>query len=234
MTTTVTVEDPDPIEAVLVVDANQRVAPVTVTLDASGSRNTPEGTLYTFDFGDGSEPRTTTNPIVVRVYSVAGRYDVRVTATDPNDVENTAEATGVVEVDAPQETTALLTVSPSNAIVHQTEVQFDASNSVAGPGQTIRSYTFDFYGDGSETVTQADPIATFVYTRTGDFQPSVTVTDSESTQSTSKARVSVSEQAVDAPDEPAPSPAAAGGSGALGWPMAFVLLFGAVRRRRVL
>lgn len=231
MTSTVTVEEPDPIQAALAVTTNQRVAPVSATLDASGSQNTPEGTLYTFDFGDGSAPRTTTNPIVVRVYPRAGQYAVRVTVTDPNDAENTSEATGRVDVDPPQQTTALLSVSPSSAVVNQTQVQFDASDSVAAPRRTITRYTFDFYGDGSETVTQSEPVASFVYGRTGSFEPKVTVTDSEATESVAKAAVAVSEPSAGTPNDPA-APTTSGAGGSFGWPLALTLLLGGVLRRR--
>lgn len=208
LTTTVVVEgDGENVKAVLSITTDGTVAPVTATLDASGSQNKPAGAVYTFSFGDGST-RTTTNPIVVKVYAKSGEYPVSVTVTDPEDASNTDTASGMIQVNANEQTTAIFSVSPSTATVNETEVSFDASASIAGPDAEIVSYTFDFYGDGSEVITQSEAVATFVYARTGTFQPKVTVTDSNGGQATSKASVKVN---------PAPNqPRRSSGGGSLG------------------
>lgn len=237
MTTTVTVSDPPPgpIEAQLDVQTNSDTAPVTATLDASASRNVPEGALYTFDFGDGGATRTTTNPVVVRVYSLPGDYTLRVTVTDPEDATRSSEATNTLSVAAPQQTTAAFTLSPSDAVVGQTEVQFDASGSVAAPGRSIDTYVFDFYGDGSVTQIQAEATAVFVYQRAGRFQPRVTVIDDANTQSTAKSDLVVrASPAAPAPGNPDPvtAPGTAGGSGAPGWALLGLLALMARSLRR--
>ena len=213
LTTTVVVEgDGENVVAVLSITTDGTVAPVTATLDASGSQNKPAGAVYTFSFGDGST-RTTTNPIVVHVYAEPGEYPVMVTVTDPEDANNTGTASGSISVNANEQTTAIFAVSPSTATVNETVVSFDASASIAGPGTEILSYTFDFYGDGSEVTTQPEAMATFVYARTGSFQPMVTVTDGNGGQATSTASVKVNP----APVTPTPDPSqASSGGGSLG------------------
>ena len=112
-------------------------------------------------------------------------------------------------------------------------MRFDASASIAAPGSQIQSYRFDFYGDGSEVREQAEPESTFVYARTGAFEPTVTVTDSENRQATSKAAVQVEAPAVAPPTAgDGPQTRDNGGSGALGW-MALLLGLAGLRRRAV-
>lgn len=229
MTTTVTVGgEPGAVMAVLSIATNGTTAPVTATLDASGSQNKPDGAVYRFDFGDGST-RQTTNPTVTHVYSLPGDYAVSVTVTDPADADNRSTATGQVTVNAAQQTTAIVSVSPSQATVNETAVQFDASGSIAAPGEQITSYTYDYYGDGSVVETKAEATSSFVYTRTGEFQPTVTVNDSAQGSSQAKAQVAVSP--VGAADTPA-SGSSGGGSGSLGWLMLVGLGAAAWRRRR--
>ena len=237
MTTTVTViGEQNDVVAVLGITTNGTTAPVTATLDASGSQNKPDGARYTFTFGDGST-RETTNPTVTHVYSLPGNYAVSVTVTDPADADNTSTATGEVIVNAVQQTTAILSVSPSQATVNQTQVQFDASGSVAAPGEQITSYSYDYYGDGSVVETKAEATSSFVYTRTGNFQPIVTVNDSAQGSSQAKARVAVSPVAAnpptDTPDAPRAPAQAGGGSGSLGWLMLVALGVAGLRRRFV-
>ena len=233
MTTTVTVEgDGGTMTAALTIVTDGSVAPVTATFDASGTQNAPEGAIYSFDFGDGST-RSSTNPIVVHVYTLPGSYPVSMTVSDPEDAQNSATAAGSVTVTAAEQTTAIFTVSPATATVDVTPVRFDASASIAAPGSQIQSYRFDFYGDGSEVREQAEPETTFVYARTGAFEPTVTVTDSENREATSKAAVQVEAPAV-APPTAGDDPQARdnGGSGALGW-MALLLGLAGLRRRAV-
>lgn len=239
MTTTVTVEpEHRDVIAALAISTNGTTAPVTATLDASGSQHKPDGAIYTFDFGDGSS-RQTTNPTVVHAYSLPGTYSVSVTVTDPADAANTSTATGQVQVNAAQQTTAILSVSPSQATVNQTTVLFDASGSVAAPGRRIVSYSYDYYGDGSVVETKAESTSSFVYTRAGNFQPIVTVSDSAQGSSQAKARVAVAPVAgnpptdtPDVPDAPAAPAQAGGGSGSLGWLMLIGLGVAGLRRRR--
>ena len=176
---------------------------------------------------------------MVHAYSLPGTYSVSVTVTDPADAANTSTATGQVQVNAAQQTTAILSVSPSQATVNQTTVLFDASGSVAAPGRRIVSYSYDYYGDGSVVETKAESTSSFVYTRAGNFQPIVTVSDSAQGSSQAKARVAVAPVAgnpptdtPDVPDAPAAPAQAGGGSGSLGWLMLIGLGVAGLRRRR--
>ena len=228
MTTTVTVVgEGGAVQAVLQIVRNGSTAPVTVTLNASQSTNVPEGALYTFDFGDGGT-RSTTNPVVSRVYSEARSYTVSVTITDPNDASNTSTASGSFTVEPVQRTTALLTVSPSQATVDVTEVVFDASGSLAAPGKQIVAYEFDFYGDGTEMLEQSDPVARFVYTRTGSFTPKVTVRDDAAQSSQATASVKVSAPVA---NDPSPGTSTQSGGGALGAALLLPMLLIGLRRR---
>lgn len=187
-TTTVTV-DPDPVDVVaaLTVQLNQGMAPATAVFDASGSQ-APEGSSYRFEFGDGTPDRVGTSKTVTHVYTTPGTFTARVTVTDPADASNSSTASATVTVTAIQRTTAQLTVSPSTVRVGEA-VTFDASASVATPGRSITSYSFDF-GDGT-VVTSVTGVVTHAYRAAGQYRPSVTVTDDGQEISQARALVTV-------------------------------------------
>ena len=239
MTTTVTVE-PQPVEVVadLQVQLSGGVAPVTAMFDASGSQ-APEGAIYSFNFGDGSDPQESTESFAQRVYPLTGTYTVTLTVTDTNDSTNTDSATASFTVGDGQQTTALLTVNPSSVRVGD-EVTFDARGSIAADGREIVSYTFDF-GDGSDPVTRSvdefnDEAGRTVYTyaQAGSFQPEVTVTDSA--QATAKVASAVKVTPVQTPPDgtpnqpETPTPQTSSG-GSLGWLMLAPLMLVGLRRR---
>jgi PKD domain len=77
---------------------------------------------------------------------------------------------------------AALTASPRTGKVPLT-VAFDGSGSSdPDAGDSVASYTFDF-GDGSAPVTQSSPTITHTYTNAGDFEATLTVTDSHGKKS---------------------------------------------------
>lgn len=76
-------------------------APLNVTLDASASTDDRKIVSYSFDFGDGTTPRTSATPIVRHTYSKAGTYTATVTAID--EFEQTDKASATVEVTDVQE-----------------------------------------------------------------------------------------------------------------------------------
>jgi len=195
-TTTVTVI-PGPVTAALTVSlANgSSEVPATAILDGSGSTSS-EGAIYRFSFGDGTADQVGIDKMAQHVYTTAGSFTVTLTVTDRDDASNTATATASVTVTAAQQTVAQLVVSPSTAKVGQ-PVGFDASASLARTGSRITRYRFDF-GDGTVLVQDVPTpddgkaaLATHVYTRTGNFTPSVTVTDDRSATSSAKALVKV-------------------------------------------
>jgi PKD domain len=78
--------------------------------------------------------------------------------------------------------TAALTASPRSGNV-PLQVTFDGSGSSdPDAGDSVASYTFDF-GDGSAPVTQSTPTITHTYTNAGEFQATLTVTDSHGKKS---------------------------------------------------
>ncbi len=146
------------------------VVPFTVTLDASASTDT-DGIIgtYTFDFGDGSAPLITTEPIVEYEYTTAGSFDPSVTVTD-ND-ELTDEAFGFVDAFPPL--VAMLTATPASGDPPLL-VTFDASGSSFGDPDldpAIESYEFDF-GDGVSLLSES-PIVTHEYPAPGIYTATV-------------------------------------------------------------
>lgn len=231
-TTTVTV-NPGPIvvDAELSITKTSETAPSTVTFDASGS-TAPAGAIYRFDFGNGDVQQGPESS-AVRSYALAGNYSVTLTVTDADDSENTDSITSAYTIGSGQQATAQLTVNPSTANIDQL-VTFDASASLPSEGASIVSYTFDF-GDGSDPVTRSVAefpsdagIATYAYSSSGSFTPSVTVTDDAQQQVTVQAKVSVRPVGGSNPD----APAASGGGGALGAALLMPLILLGLRRRR--
>lgn len=242
LTTSVNVEDPDqPLMAdlgLLFMPASQ-VAPVTVNFDASGS--TPQGNLiYRFDFGDGAQQQGT-NPFAQRVYGLAGSYTVTLTvweADDPNTTETTSQT---FEVLAVQQTTATLSVSPSQTQVGQT-VTFDASASVVVAPDEVAAYVFAF-GDGEterRAVADAGPnydpaVATYAYPTAGTYLPTVTLELEGGGTKSAQAQVRVQPVGAGGPGQPgdpiAPPPRSGSGATAPTLLLALAAILGLRRRR---
>ncbi|HET7569026.1 MAG TPA: PKD domain-containing protein [Gammaproteobacteria bacterium] len=71
--------------AVLTAEPTGGNTPVDVTFDASGSHDPDSGdsvASYTYDFGDGSTPVTTSTPTATHTYKTAGDYRATLTVTD--------------------------------------------------------------------------------------------------------------------------------------------------------
>ena len=147
-------------------------SPVTLTaVDVGDACGTATG--YTWDFGDGSEPVTTTGPSVNYTYAARGSYtvslSVQCTGTPPPDTSAT------LHVDSPP--TATFTTAPASAFVPGTTVSFDGSGSSAVPGGTITDYKWSF-GDGSPAVdTGTTATAQHAYPVAGIYTVTLTTTD---------------------------------------------------------
>jgi PKD repeat protein len=92
-TTQVTVTAPDlPPAASLTATPSSGLAPLQVSLDASGSTDTDTSPVdtYRFDFGDGATTAATTGAIVAHTYAAAGVYTAKVTVTDTAGLSSTA------------------------------------------------------------------------------------------------------------------------------------------------
>ncbi len=241
--TTVTVdEEQAAIVAVLSVTPANGTAPVTVTADASGS-SFPSGATFRFDFGDGTVI-TGQRQRVSHVYAVDGSYTVRLTVSAGGESDSQSQT---VVVGSPQQTTALLTVTPARVNVGQT-VTFDARDSLEVTSEPITAFLFDF-GDGTTERREIGDgpgqfgtrneaaLTSHIYDTAQVFEVSVTV-NPEGVASKAGTRVIVVDSAAEAPDTPAapvspPRSARNGGSGALGLPLlALVIGVGTRRRRR--
>jgi PKD repeat protein len=77
-------------------------SPLTVTFDGSGSTDPDAGDrlTYTFNFGDGSEPFTQDNPMVIHEYSRVGTFTAGLTLKDSSGFESNA-ATVTITVNTP-------------------------------------------------------------------------------------------------------------------------------------
>lgn len=137
------------------------IAPMTVTLDASGSSDPDpcDGvTSYTFNFGDGSAPVTTSSPTVTHTYN-GGNFTASVTVADHAGMGSNA-ATATIFADT--RPVAVLTATPSSGTPPLTATFSGAGSSDANPSDSITSYTFTF-GDGSPAVVQASPTVSHSY-----------------------------------------------------------------------
>jgi hypothetical protein len=100
--TDVTVTAQAPPTAAIAVNPVQGTAPLTVTVDATGSRAGAAPIAgYRFDFGDGSQPMTSGSASATHGYTRAGTYTVRVTVTDTGGRSGAAAATVTVTSSGP-------------------------------------------------------------------------------------------------------------------------------------
>ena len=76
--------------------AGKRGGGQTAEFSGSSSSDSDGGTIasYTWDFGDGSAPETTTSPTVSHTYAAAGDYQVSLTVTDDEGCSNQQLFTG--------------------------------------------------------------------------------------------------------------------------------------------
>lgn len=149
--------------------------------------SSPTGSItgYEWDFGDGSSNANTRT--ATHVYSTAGSYEVVLTVTDENGASGESSQTISVEIPESAPIASIETVPAPNGdgddVVQGTvplEVSFDASGS-QDPDNNIVDYKWDFDGDGTEDA--AGQQTTFVYTESGVFNATLTVTDSENNES---------------------------------------------------
>lgn len=147
------------------------VAPLAVQFDASASSDADGAiTGYSWSFGDGST--ATGLRVTSHLYSIAGSITVTLTVTD--DRGATASTSHQVTIAPPSNAPPLasFTVTPATGTVPLT-VQFDGSASSDVDGSIV-SYLWKF-GDGA-TAT-GTKVASHVYSTSGAFMPTLTVTD---------------------------------------------------------
>jgi PKD repeat protein len=156
---------------------------MTVTFDASSS--TPEefnDTIisYEWDFGDGTQKITETDPFTTHNYQQIGTFTVTLNVTDGEGLWCvTSKPVTVYPEFGP---TANFTWTPFEPIINET-ITLDASNSTPGwCAQTQRfspiiNYTWNF-GDGTENTT-TDPIITHSYSQPGNYTVILEIVDAD-------------------------------------------------------
>ncbi|WP_436902164.1 PKD domain-containing protein [Halovenus halobia] len=156
------------------VSQNNPEAGDTVSFDASTSSD-PDGRVqsYEWDFTeDGSVDET--GETASYNYNTPGEYTVSLTVTDDDGATDSATQTvTVTEMNEPPE--AQISISPSEPEVGQ-EVTFSAGGS-SDPDGSISTYEWYLSGDGS--VDETGETASYLYTNSGEYTVSLTVTDDE-------------------------------------------------------
>ena len=161
----------------------------TLTFDASASTD-PDGSIasYGWDFdGDGTTDRTTSDATVTHSYGTAGTYTPELVVTDADGSPNATTETVTITANAPPR--AVLAVDAHNPSTG-TQITFDASDSADDDG-SIRTYFWDFDGDGTAERTTSDATVTHSYGTAGTYAPVVTVQDDGGTNATATVNLRV-------------------------------------------
>jgi outer membrane protein assembly factor BamB len=120
----------------------------------------------------------------------AGTYRLNLTVTDEHGLTDTDSVT--VSATAPLQ--AKFEVDTKEATVNES-VQFDASNTSVAE-ESIRTYRWDFDGDGSVERNTSEPLVEHVYDRNGTYRATLTVVTEDSTTNTSSETITVSSDRI--------------------------------------
>lgn len=153
-----------------------------VAFDGSGSTD-PDGTIasYSWDFGDGT---TETGPNPSHAYTAEGAYNVTLTVTDNDGVQDSDSTTATIGSGnlAPKADAG----GPYSATAG-VDVQFDGSGS-SDPDGSIVSYLWEF-GDGTES-TEMNPAHS--YADAGTYNVTLTVYDDNGAMDAASVSVEIS------------------------------------------
>ncbi|MGZ4536415.1 MAG: right-handed parallel beta-helix repeat-containing protein [Nocardioidaceae bacterium] len=169
----------------LVTGPTTGTAPLTVSVDASGSKALGAPiTAYRIDCGNGTVLTSSSGSCS---YPSQGTFTIAATVTDATGAADTATAKVTVTPDAAP--TATLKATPVQAYVPQ-QVTLDASGSRDTDNTPIADYRFDC-GNGAPTVLQTTATTTCSYTKAGTYTASVTVRDTAglSTRATTTVKI---------------------------------------------
>ena len=164
----------------------------SVNFSSAGSSD-PDGTIvsYLWDFG-GNSTSTLANPTVTYSLPFAAKFLVSLTVTDNSG--NTATATTTVHVLQTANSPPTANAGAALTGVANVPVQFDGTGSTDPEGYAL-SYSWDF-GDNT-TGVGATP--THTYSRCGNYNVGLTVTDIVSLTGTASTTVTVSSSGIDNP-----------------------------------
>lgn len=126
---------------------------------------------YNWDFGDSSGVLTTTTDSATHSYANYGVYKVTLQVIDLSGCSATTNTT--VKVQAP---TITGTVSPTSGCI-PANVSFNAK-AVIPVNSSVTNYAWDF-GDGSPIASTVTNTISHVYSATGNYSPSLTLTTNE-------------------------------------------------------
>jgi PKD repeat protein len=142
-----------------------------VNFDASGSRPASGHLItgYKWNWGDGTSSSESSSPLASHTYTAQGSYTVVLTVTDESGQTGTKTESIDVGLGNP---TANFTFIKSGL-----SVDFDGRSSVAVGAATISTYTWNF-GDATTAGPSASPTTTHVYGGNGNYNVTLTVTDS--------------------------------------------------------
>jgi PKD repeat protein len=143
---------------------------------------------FTWNFGDGSAPQTTTSPSITKVFESTGTRVVTVTATD--DLGQTGSFSAGVNVTSG--VTVDFTISPEPPVVGQT-VRFDPFASTIPAGVSVQEYRWDFGNGETATTTAGSPIASTRYQTAQTFNVRLTIVDTQGRTTTRSKPVTVTD-----------------------------------------
>ena len=142
----------------------------TVLFDGSASRSPSNNPIvsYAWNFGDGG---TASGVTATHAYSAPGTYVVRLTVADG--VGRSASSSQSLTVGPGVDPSARFVFSPTQPLPN-TQVNFNASATIAAPGRRIVDYSWDF-GDGTANGTGVQ--TSHVFRNAGTYTVTLKVTD---------------------------------------------------------
>lgn len=162
----------------------------TVKFTASSTDPGGRALSFTWDFGDGSSAVSGTS--VAHVFTAAGTYNLKLTATNTANVSTTSNIPIAVLSSAPS--TPQLTINNDGATLYATTSTSFSASSTDPLGLNL-GYSWDF-GDG-HTATGAS--VSHTYNSAGNFTLRVTATNTASQSSTATQQLTVLTPAVTTP-----------------------------------
>ena len=176
--------------AVAAADPLSGDAPLEVQFTGSNSTDDVAVTSYAWDFGDGN---TSSEANPVYTFTVVGTYEVSLTVSDGEGLEDTATLTIVVNDPVTNDAPVAVAIATPLSGDAPLEVSFDGSGS--SDDVAITSYNWDF-GDGSSS-TEINPTNTF--TQVGTYTVVLTVMDEEGLMGTDSVVITVTEPVSNTP-----------------------------------
>jgi PKD repeat protein len=180
---------PSPPHAYLTVDPAKARTNESVKFDATGSTDA-DGTIYRylFDFGDGTEPVWTFEPVVAHIYTETGHFTAKVKVEDDLGSASGWSKSRSIDVVGNQAPTPYLFARPHTVLVGQA-VGFNASASTDPDGQ-VAQYYLDF-GDGTISGWTSQAVIDHAYIAPGNYTVFLLVRDDRGAISTFSSRTTV-------------------------------------------